>query len=157
MDNKLELFNISSIQKYAVNDIIKYNYLTIKSGLMLTHQQAIELVETRNIELSNNGRIEFGKGVIGKIIYEFFDSPFITKYNYQETLHTLIEIFYYYKNETLDLLSDDDLIKYMRDYFNGVCHGSTDLLSGRELDRLARNIRSRRDADYSEDLDEEDE
>ena len=134
-----------------MNDIIKYNDLTMKTGLMLTHQQAIELVETRNIELNKNGRIELGEGIIGKLIYEFFDSPYITKYNYQDTLNALIETFYYYKNETLDLISDDDLIKYMCKYFNGSCHGSIELLSGRELDRLARNIRSWRNADHSDD------
>ena len=33
-------------------------------------------------------------------------------------------------------------IKYMKYYFNGTCNGSIELLSSRELDLLARNIRS---------------
>ncbi|WP_309446508.1 DUF6323 family protein [Desulfosporosinus nitroreducens] len=35
----------------------------------------IELVETRTFSLKSNGRIEFGGGVIDKIIKEFCDSP----------------------------------------------------------------------------------
>lgn len=58
-----------------------------------------------------------------------------------ETLHDLLEMFYNYKNETLDLLSDDDLLDYMKKNFDGKCQGSVELLSGRELANMARNKR----------------
>jgi len=148
------------IQKQAVDEVIKCNDFTVRFGLVLTPTQALELVETRSIALSDNGRIEFGGGVIDKIIKEFCDSPYISMHNYTQTIHELLEIFYYYKNETLDLMSDDDLIKHMKTAFDGICQGSLDLLSGRELDRLARNLRSGYRYDYSEDdflEDEEDE
>jgi len=139
-----ELIPIASglIQKQAVNEIIKCNDLTVNYGLVLTPAQAAELVEMRFQALCENGRIEFGGGVIDKIIKEFCDSPYISMHNYTQTIHELIEIFYYYKNETIDLLSDDELIKQMKTAFDGICHGSLDLLSGLELDRLARNLRS---------------
>jgi hypothetical protein len=89
--------------------------------------------------------------VIDKIILEFCDSPYLSKHNYIETIHELLEIFYYYKNETLDLVCDDDLIKHMKTAFDGVCQGSLDLLSERELDRLARNLRSGYNYDYYDD------
>ena len=41
----------------------------------------------------------------------------------------------------VDLISDDDLIKFMKSSFDGVCQGSLELLSGRELYRLAENLR----------------
>ena len=113
--------------------------------------QAVELVETRSIALSDNGRIEFGGGVIDKILKEFCDSLYISMHNYTQTISELLEIFYYYKNETLDLVSDDELIKHMKTAFDGICQGSLELLSGRELDRLARNIRFGYRYDYSED------
>lgn len=150
-------FNHALIQKQAVNEVMKYNDLTVKYGLVLTEQQAIALVETRSLALKETGRIEFGGGVIDKIIYEFCDSPYLGMYNYEEVLHELIETFYYYKNETLDLMSDDELIQYMKKSFDGICQGSLDLLSGRELDRLARDLRCGYSADDSEDTDEEDE
>jgi len=145
------------IQKQAVGEVIKCNDYTEQFGLVLTQAQAIELVETRSLSLRDNGRIEFGGGVIDKIIKEFCDSPYISMHNYAATLHELIETFYYYKNETLDLISDDDLIKFMKSAFDGVCQGSTDLLSGRELYQLARNLRFGLHTDYSEDnfLDDE--
>ena len=51
-----------------------------------------EIVETRTVSLKSNGRIEFGGGVVEKIIKEFCDSPYISMHNYVETLHELIEI-----------------------------------------------------------------
>lgn len=156
-----EIMNISLslIEKQAVQEIEKCNDFTTQYGLVLTHKDAVELVETRTYALKSNGRIEFGGGVINKIIREFCDSPNISMHNYAETLHELTEIFYYYKNETLDLISDDDLIKFMKDSFDGKCQGSLELLSGRELYNMARNLRYGYDPDYSEDLecDEEDE
>ncbi|MDD4753731.1 MAG: DUF6323 family protein [Desulfitobacteriaceae bacterium] len=148
-----EIMNVFSslIQKQAVDEIEKSNDFTFKFGLTLSRQDAIELVETRTISLKGNGRIEFGGGVIDKIIKEFCDSPYIAMHNYVETLHELIENFYFYKNETLDLISDDELIKFMKSFFDGQCQGSLELLSGRELDKMARNLRYGYAPDYSED------
>ena len=140
------IFNLSIldgelIETQVVNEIIKFNDTTKKSGLTLTQSQAVKLVKTRSIALKENGRVEFGGVIIGKLITEFYDSPFIIKSNYEETLHQLLQIFYYYKNETMDLISDDALIKYMKISFNGICQGSLDLLSQKELFNLARNLR----------------
>ncbi len=112
--------------------------------------QALALVETRSHALKENGRIEFGGGVIDKIINEFCNSPYLSMHNYEETLHELLEIFYYYKNETLDLIGDEKLIRYMKNAFDGACQGSLELLSGRELYKLARNLRFGYAADYQE-------
>ncbi len=139
------------IQKQAVAELIKCNEETERVGLALTQAQAIDLVETRAASLLNNGRIEFGGGVIHKIVREFCYSPYIYKENYVQTIHELIEIFYYYKNETMDLIADDDLIQFMKSAFDGVCQGSLDLLSSRELYQLARNLRFGYAADASED------
>lgn len=142
MKFEISVANNALLQKQAVNEIIRYNEITSRFGLMLTQKQALELVETRTIALKDTGRIEFGGGVIDKIIFEFCDSSYISMNNYEQTLHELIDIFYYYKNDTIDLISDDDLIKYMKKSFDGECHGSLELLSGRELYNLANNLRS---------------
>lgn len=156
-----EIMNISLslIQKQAVDEIIKCNNYTAKFGLILTHLDAVELVETRNISLKSSGRIEFGGGIIDKLIREFCDSPYISMHNYAETLHKLTEIFYSYKNETLDLMSDDDLIKFMKNSFDCKCQGSLELLSGRELANMAGNLRYGYAPEHSEEpeWDEEEE
>lgn len=155
MSFDLMIFSDSLLIKHAVSEIIKCNEITEQYALTLTEQQAVELVETRSYSLKSTGRIELGGGVIDKIIKEFCDSPYISQYNYAETLHELIEIFYYYKNETLDLMSDDDLIKFMQKCFNGKCQGSLDLLKFRELEKMAHNIRYGYDPEYEE-IDNED-
>lgn len=151
---ELSLFSGALLEKQAIHEVMKCNILTVRFGLVLTEAQALELVETRSFALKENGRIEFGGGIIDKIINEFCDSPYLYKENYETILHELLEIFYYFKNETLDLISDDDLVKYMKNAFDGVCQGSLELLAGRELYRLARNLRYGYEPDYSEDTEE---
>lgn len=153
----LSLISGALVKKQAVNEVMKCNDLTSKYSLVLTEAQALALVETRSFALKGNGRIEFGGGVIDKIINEICDSPYLSMHNYEETLQELLEIFYHYKNETLDLMSDDDLIKYMKNAFNGICQGSLELLSERELYKLARNLRYGYAPDYSDDILELDE
>lgn len=150
---EFEIINFSSslIQKQAIKEIIRCNDFTSNFGLTLSHTQATELVKMRTYSLKENGRIEFGGGVIDKIIKEFCDSPYISMHNYAETLHELIEMFYYYKNETLDLISDDELINFMKQAFDGVCQGSLELLSGRELSKIAQNLKCGYALNYSED------
>lgn len=155
MSFDLTVFSKSLIQKQAVSEIIECNKITEQYALKLTEQQAVELVETRSLSLIEMGRIEFGGGVIDKIIKEFCSSPYISQHNYTETLHDLIEIFYYYKNETLDLMGDDDLVRFMKKCFDGKCQGSLDLLKWRELEKMASNVRHGYDPGYEE-IDKED-
>lgn len=143
MSFDLEIFSGSLVQKQAVSEIMQLNEMTRQYELILTEQQAIELVKTRSHSLKSTRRIEFGGGVIDKIIKEFCDSPHIDQGNYAETLNELIEIFYYYKNETVDRISDDNLIKIMKKCFDGDCRGSLELLQNRELDIIACQIRCR--------------
>lgn len=160
----LEIMNIASsfIEKQAVAEIEKCNDFTARFGLTLSSADAAELVETRALSLKNTGRIEFGGGAIGRIIWEFCDSPYISMHNYAETIQELTEMFYYYKNETLDLISDDELIKFMKNRFDGICQGSLELLAGRELYNLALRLRWGYAFDYfeaeksEEECDEED-
>ena len=146
MSNKLQAFkkNAAALTKSKDGDkLLLYNDESIKHGLVLTKEQAIRLLETKDEELRYNGRLEFGEGVIGKLITAFCDSPYMNKQNYSQNLERLVEIFYYYKNETDGQLSDDELIDYMKTFFNGSCEGSLELLESRELDSLARALRRR--------------
>ena len=129
------------MNKLAISEIINCNEITSRYGLMLSLAEAQELVETRAEALSSNGRIEFAGGIINKLIMGFCDSPFLSQFNYAAALNELIETFYYFKNETLDEISDDELISLMKKYFDGNCQGSIELLQNRELEALARNIR----------------
>jgi len=131
----------SVLTNLAVSEIVDCNKLSSRYGLILSSQEAQELVETRTAALQATGRLEFGSGIIAKIVTAFCSSPYITSKDYATTLHELVETFYYYKNETLDELSDDELIALMRRYFDQTCHGSLELLQNREMYQVARNIR----------------
>ncbi len=154
MDKKFLLSPILDLSQSGVDEIIKCNETTSRYGLVLSPDEARELVETRNDTLKGYGRIELGGGIINKLIEAFCDSPYITQKDYTNILNELIETFYYYKNETLDQLSDDELIDIMKDNFNNRCHGSLELLQNRDLDKIARNIRYDED-DYNN-IDEDD-
>ena len=126
----------------ALGELLEANTKSEEFGLFLTREQASQLIEVKSAELNSAGRIEFGSGALKEIIEAFCDSPYVDRNNYTDFLGEMLEIFYSYKNETLDLISDSDLIGYMKACFNGICQGSTELLKTRELDELSRQIRS---------------
>lgn len=142
-ENKsLELVTIGGtlMLQQAAEEIFSCNKDTAAYGLALSAQQAIALAETRMNSLKKTGRIEFGGTVPQKLIAAFCDSPYISQLNYEETLHELIDLFYEFKNDTLDVITDNELIEFMKKAYNEGCHGSLELLSGRELTQLARHI-----------------
>ena len=141
MDDHFLFVPSAVMNKLAIAEITHCNDTTARFGLILSPTEAQELVETRAVALDSSGRIEFAGGIINKLIIEFCDSPFLFRHNYARTLNELVEIFYYYKSEMLDEISDDELIKMMKTCFDGACHGSIELLQNRELDQLARDCR----------------
>lgn len=145
------------VQKQSLNEVLKCNDKTYAYQLVLTEEDAKLLVDTRNEVLKEVERIELGAGIINKLIMAFCDSPYISQYNYAQTISELIDTFYYYKNETLDEISDDDLIDLMKELFNGKCYGAMELLQGKELDRIAHNIRFGMAVEADEEGGEEDE
>ena len=141
MSNAFMMIPPIMVHKLAVTEIMTSNEITSRYGLVLSQAEAQELVETRAEALNSNGRVEFGGGIINKLIMKFCNSPFLSQFNYSATLNELIETFYYFKNETLDEISDDELLSLMKKYFDHNCQGSIELLQHRELEALARNIR----------------
>ena len=143
---KIALFsgNEPAVMQYAVNSILACNGQTSQYGLTLTAEQAAALVISRSDSLKASGRVEFGGGVIEKIIQAFAESPYINIENYEETLHRIINIFYSFKSETWEAVSDNQLIEFMKDAFDGSCRGSLELLESREMALLSSHIHSGR-------------
>lgn len=142
----LAFFNSDNI---AVNELLKTNDASIEYGLRLTQKEAIALIQSKNEILRSYGRVEIGAGIVGKLAEKFCDSAYLQQDDYVSSLCDLIEIFYYIKNESLDQISDDELIDLMKNYYENTCRGSLDLLMGRELELVARNIRFSR-SDYTD-------
>ncbi len=122
-------------------EIVACNDKTQEYHLTLSEKDAEMLIATKNEVLRKNSRVEFGGNVISKLILGFYDSPYFSQHNYAETIDDLIETFYYYKNETLDEISDNDLIQLMRELFDKRCYGSIELLQNRELERISHNVK----------------
>lgn len=128
-------------KKQLAMEIKKCNEITMKYGVTLSDTQIENLINKRFESLKNTGRIEFGDGILKELIEAFCDSPYIIQENYEETLEELQDIFYFFKGEAMDQIADDELIEFMKEYFNGECQGSIEYLSGTNLEELCRNTR----------------
>lgn len=132
--------NKLTVQK-QMKDLISCNDYTKQFGIQLSEEEALELIRERRENLIREERIEFGDGIITKLIFAFCDSSYIYQDNYVDTIQRLQEIFYLYKNESLDELTDDELITYMKDQFDGKCQGDLDYLEDTSLEAFVRKIR----------------
>lgn len=134
----------------AKEEIRCCNELNALYGLELTEKDITELVEQRGQALRSTGRIEFGGGILPKLIRAFCRSPYVDRYNYAAVLGDLQDAFYYFKNESEDRFSDDDLIEFMEKVFNGQAHGSTEVLTTISLEELCRWARNDFDDRYAD-------
>lgn len=141
MQNDFSLEPLRAQTLEAESELKKCNELTARFGLYLSDEQIESVVERRFEALRENGRIEFGEGIMKKLICAFCDSPYIFQENYMDTLLELQDNFYYFKNESHDRISDDELIGFMKTVFDGRAQGSLDYLSGTSLEELCRYAR----------------
>lgn len=128
-------------KKQLAMEIKKCNEVTMRYGVTLSDTQIENLINKRFESLKSTGRVEFGDGILKELIEAFCDSPYIIQENYEETLEELQDIFYFFKGEAMDQIADDELIEFMKEYFNGECQGSIEYLSGTNLEELCRNTR----------------
>ncbi len=136
--NWLELWNG---QTYLVQ-VRETNRYTEQFGLTLSETDTELLLEEKNRVLKAEQRVEFGQSILPQIIYAFCDSSFLSQNNYVETLARLQEMFYLYKNEMQDEITDGELIHFMKEQFETVCYGDLDYLEGTCLDIFAQAIRA---------------
>ena len=139
MDEKKWMQIISEANQ--LESLRKTNQYTEQFGLTLSAADAQLLVQEKINSLKEQQRVEFGEGIMPKIIYEFCDSGYIHQDNYTDTLIRLQNIFYLYKNETQDEMTDDELLHFMKEQYETVCFGDLDYLEGTCLDVFARMIR----------------
>mgnify|MGYP000473921439 FL=1 len=129
-------------QKNQLEKVIETNKTTEQFGLVLSEQDAKLILEERKDTLQKQKRVEFGEGIVPKIIYEFCDSNYIDQNNYVDTIIRLQEIFYLYKNEMQDEITDDELLHLMKEQFELICFGDLDYLEGTCLANFAQAIRA---------------
>lgn len=147
-ENYLDLVN--QRKQIEIANIKKCNEYTSQYGLTLSDTQISNIIERRKDTLKQTGRIELREGIIDKLIKEFCDSPYINQENYAQTLYDLIDIFYEYKNETMELLTDDELISFMKKSLDGIAQGDVEYLSGTIMYQMRENLLKGKSLDYSE-------
>lgn len=133
------------VMEEKVTDILKCNDVSSRYGIILNESDAKELIAIRQETIKDVGLIEFRSSIVEEVILAFCDSQFITKYDYLEVLSQLVEIFYYYRMEVNELMSDEDIIKYMKLAFEGPCQGSLDYLSDHQLWKLLDDFSDNKD------------
>lgn len=153
MDNSY-LETLNKRKQLEIANIKKCNEYISKYGLILSDEQISNLLEKRNATLKETDRVELRGGVVDKLIKEFCDSPYMNKDNFVQNLYELIEIFYEYKNDTMDLITDDELIGFMKKYFDEVAQGDLDYLSGTIMYKMRDNLLKGKSLDCLEEDDE---
>ena len=148
MKNEFGLSNIQNqmMIEAARQELSECNAFSEQYGLTLSDSEIEELIECRTNALKDSGRVEFSGGILPKLIYAFCDSPYIDRDDWESTLAELQEAFYYFKSDSQDKYTDDELIEFMVKVFNGRAQGSAEYLIGTSLDSLCRYARSDYDA-----------
>ncbi|MGM9942254.1 MAG: DUF6323 family protein [Bulleidia sp.] len=118
-----------------VSSILSCNQHLNRYGLSLSLQQALILVQGCQASIQESRRIEFHEGITAELIRVFSDSPYLSQSELMDTILELTDLFYTLKNDTCDQIGDQELIAFMKDAFDGECHGVMELLvqKGMEL------------------------
>lgn len=143
--NHINIFKNNLITQEKVNAIMSCNLVSERHGLVLTEEEVKELLNTQVVVLEEVGRMEFTNTIIEQIITMFCDSQFINKGEYTAILNELVEIFYYYREATDEILSDEEIIKYMYASFEGPCQGSLSWLGDNQLNTLMNALADNKD------------
>ena len=106
-----------------INSIIK-----LDNKNYLTKNMVSELIVNKNNLLKSIGLIEINNNVLKLIIKYFSLSSYIDKYNYNEIINELVEVFYTYRTYLSNKISDKQLIEYLYYHFENTCNGVVVLL-----------------------------
>ncbi len=106
-----------------INSIIK-----LDNKKYLTKNMVNELIINKNNLLKSIGLIEINNNVLKLIIKYFSLSSYIDKYNYNEIINELVEVFYTYRTYLSNKISDKQIIEYLYYNFENTCNGVVVLL-----------------------------
>ena len=138
MENWMEQMN----GRMWLEQVRETNQYTEKYGLTLSPEDTEILLAEKKQILKKERRVEFGESLLPRIIYTFCDSSYTSQDEYVDTLVRLQEIFYLYKNEMQDEITDEELLNFMKEQFETVCFGDLQYLEGTCLDLFAQAIRA---------------
>lgn len=107
-----------------------------RQGLALSPQEAEQLALAHARALRDTGRVEFGEGILPRLVRTFAASPYLTQDNCGEVLAQLQALFYEFKNATE--LPDGELLDAMEQLLDGRAAGAPELLEAVSPETLRR-------------------
>lgn len=116
--------------------------IAAENGLKITAKEAEFIAETEENAVAEQQRVEIGTGAAALITEKFIRSAYVTQESFAETIAALVDIFYEAKEESFDMLYDDEIADIMFYFFEHVSEGSTELLQGRDMEEFCRSIRN---------------
>ena len=131
---------VQARQTAQLAQLRKTNELAYAYGNVLSEAQLHSLIRAEAVTLRDYGRLEFGEGILPRLLYTFCDSPLIPKSDYFDTLCALEELFYAYHNELNDMMSDDELLEAMHKVFHGRAQGSLEYMENISPGKLIRAL-----------------
>ncbi|MDD2649016.1 MAG: DUF6323 family protein [Eubacteriales bacterium] len=133
---EISLANIGASE--TRRELTAVNEKAARYGLALTEGELEGLLIERKRALEAAGRVEMSSGILPRLIEEFMPSPYVSRADFAETLASLLESFYYFKNECEESMTDGELLERMRYVFDEKAHGALELLSDMTLCDLMR-------------------
>ena len=125
----------------AIRELESCNRTLSRHGLSLSRHDVQALVVGRAEALQVSDRVEFGGGVSKELVLAFAGSPYVSQATFVQTVLELQELFYEFKNESLEQIPDEDLIAKMRSLFDDPAQGDLEYLAEALFEGLARHVR----------------
>ena len=129
----------SNLQITQENEILNLNEKSQMYGLSLNKEDVKEIINSRDNTLKSYGRIELDISITKMIIENLYKSQYTDKDDYVYVINDLHEVFYYLKNETLDQISDIEIIEIIDEIYNN-CSGRIDIVQ-EKCEEFAKNYR----------------
>ncbi len=121
MPNYLSIFQnsmlVSAQNQYVSKELLTLNDTIRENGIVLSSADCKGIAQFRSEALAENERVEVGLGAVKRIIEEFSDSGYVNQQNFRLVVEGLLECFYTIKTETNDLVSDDEVIEFLKYLF----------------------------------------
>jgi len=126
----------------ASAELAACNPVLARYGLALSPADIQALVVGRMESLATSERIEFGGGVTQQLVLGFAGSSYVAQTSFAETILELQDLFYEFKNESLEQIPDDELVAKMRALFDDFADGDVGRLEEALFEGLARTVRN---------------
>ncbi|MDO5559594.1 MAG: DUF6323 family protein [Oscillospiraceae bacterium] len=143
--------NTGLTEAQLTDEILSTNENSRQYGLCISQDQAKMLVKAGKEALKTKDRVEFGSSITPKLIEKFAQSSYVSQVDFAQTIAALIDVFYEVKDQSCDVLSDDDVLDIMFYCFENTSMGSVELLQTRDMEYITRDIRNKAMNVYSDD------